>query len=94
MRGNNNAILAATLGQWGTHTVSDTNANTRAGGWVAISIVEAAVFSTLTDAVQEADSDSPVTNITYPAGLTIYGLFTAVTLTSGVVRCYSSNQQA
>ena len=58
----------------------------RDGNWSAITILEATVFATLTDTTR--DGTSAITGVTFPAGLTIYGNFTVIDLTSGSVIAY------
>jgi hypothetical protein len=58
-------------------TISDTAAHT--GTWTSIQIVSAAVFTLLTG------TNTGYATISYPAGLTLYGNFTAITLASGTV---------
>ena len=66
------------------------------GEYCAILIVEAAVFTTLTWAELNVDSAGaavtptadPITGVTFPAGVTIYGQITAFTISSGKVLAY------
>ena len=90
---NHNQLVASLHGQYGTHTIKDTNANTRTGGWTRITILADTVFDVLTDVMKESGSDVAL-SFTYFQGDEIFGLFTAVTLGSGKVRCYSSPQEA
>lgn len=62
-------------------TISDTSAHT--GTFNAITIVSDAVFTALTGTITGYGT------ITYPAGITLYGSFTSITLASGVVVAYS-----
>ena len=50
-----------------------------------ITITENATFTLLTDANRDG---SAVTGITFPAGITIYGNFTAITLAGGSCIAY------
>jgi hypothetical protein len=61
----------------------DTTART--GAWNMITITENATFTLLTDANRDG---SAVTGITFPAGITIYGNFTAITLAGGSCIAY------
>jgi len=61
-----------------------TAGNTRTGDFYAIQIVSAAVFSNLTGNL----GGDAYTGVTFPAGTTIYGAFSSVTLTSGTVIAY------
>lgn len=61
-----------------------TGTSVNAGTFGAILIVSAAVFTTL--AGMGGDS---VSGVTFPAGVTIYGSFTTVTLASGSIVLYS-----
>ena len=70
------------LGQYGTTVFDDTTART--GKWFAIQIVEAARFTTLTDASMDGD----VTGMDFAAGILIFGSFTAITLASGSALAY------
>lgn len=49
----------------------------------AVSCITATVFAVLT-----GTSGDAITGVTFPAGFTIYGNFTAITLTSGSVVIY------
>ncbi len=53
----------------------------------SISIAEAAIFATLTDASQTVHDN--LLSITFPAGLTLYGNFTSITLVSGAIIAYN-----
>lgn len=70
------------------NSVATNTANTAAisGSFRAIQIVNDAVFSLLTD----TGSTGSLVGVTIPAGLILFGNFTAYTLTSGVVRAYSA----
>lgn len=75
--------LNALLGQHsGVVNVVDTTEV--AGNFYAITILTTAVFSKLTEG-----ATGSIATLSVPAGLTLYGSFTAVKLTSGAVRCYS-----
>jgi len=68
--------------------VATNTSNTSAitGTFRAITIINDAVFSLLTD----TGSTGALTGLTIPAGVTLFGNFTAYTLTSGAVRAYSA----
>ena len=77
-----------------TFGVSGSSTLTSAEGAVtddfcAIQCITAATFTTLTDEVEDSGS-SDVTAPTYPAGLIIYGKFSAITVATGTVRAYKS----
>ena len=61
------------------------------GNFESISIVADAVFTTLTDstAAGYTVAGDAKTGVTFPAGMTLHGLFTAFTLTSGTVIAYN-----
>jgi hypothetical protein len=74
-------------------TVTLTSAgNTITGEFVAIQCIADTVFTTLTEPRAKLPSDlggsggSVVVGQTYPAGFTLFGVFTAIRLTSGAVR--------
>jgi len=68
--------------------VATNTSNTSAitGNFRAIQIINDAVFSLLTD----TGSTGSLTGLTIPAGVVLFGKFTAYTLTSGAVRAYSA----
>lgn len=70
-------------GQAGCTVETGTTAVT--GNYFAIQILADATFSTLTDT--SADGDA-MTGFVIPAGITLFGKFTAFTLTLGRVRAY------
>lgn len=61
----------------------------RTGFWVAIQVLNDAVFTTFTEEGSDGGNDGLLT-ITIPAGTTLYNAFgiTAFTLASGAVRAY------
>ena len=75
----------------GTVTITSA-ANTITGEFVAIQCISETVFTTLTEPRAKVPSElggsggSVVTAQTYPAGFTMFGVFTAIRLTSGAVR--------
>lgn len=89
--GNKKVIEASNTmsGLYGYEVISDTAAHT--GLWGPILCVTETVFALLT-----ADSSAPVTGtptaITYVAGTIVYGLYTAITLTSGDIHAFNTAQ--
>lgn len=73
-------------GESGAVIESGTTAIT--GYFNAITFISDTVFSLLTPAPNYSFSTDTISGITFPAGLTIYGKFTAFTLTSGSVIAY------
>ena len=59
----------------------------KTGAWFRITTVTATVFSTLTGNIT-SNSDT-MTGVSFPAGMTIYGDYTAITLTSGSILAYA-----
>lgn len=76
------------FGMAGSLTINS-GSGAKTGNFNAIQMLEDTAFTTLTD-IQAASGGVVLTGITYPAGLVIYGAFTAVTVTSGTARCYKS----
>lgn len=72
-------------GQHGAFFISDGDAHT--GTWGSITMIENTVFATLTCSNWSGDA---FTGETFPEGLTIYGNFSAITLTSGACIAYFS----
>tara|TARA_R100000152_G_C6775691_1_gene204270 strand:- start:1770 stop:2078 length:309 start_codon:yes stop_codon:yes gene_type:complete len=72
-------------GSYGAFFISDTDSHTAAGGWNAITFIENTVFNTLTASNWSGDT---FTGETFPEGLTIYGNFTVIDLTSGACIAY------
>lgn len=72
-------------GKHGAFFISDTDAHT--GKWGSITMIENTVFATLTVSNWSGDT---FTSETFPEGLTIYGDFSAITLTSGACIAYFS----
>lgn len=78
------------MGQNGGIYVTGTGANT--GEFCAIQALEATVIASLTSVAYETDKSAltgTLTSIPVPAGVAIYGNFTAFTLTSGKVIAYN-----
>ena len=82
------------LGKGGSNYISNTTAVT--GTFSIISVIEDCKFSVLTDATRDntvgatsrlADTTA-ASCLVIPAGTTLYGTFTAITLHSGVVIAY------
>ena len=69
----------------GAYFISDTDTHTAAVNWYAITMIEDTVFATLTASNWSGDT---FTGETFPKGLTIYGNFTAIVLTSGACIAY------
>lgn len=69
----------------GAFFISDTDSHTAASGWNAITFIENTVFNTLTCGNWSGDT---FTGETFPEGLTIYGNFTVIDLTSGACIAY------
>ena len=72
-------------GEHGAFFISDQDEHTAAGGWSAITMIENTVFNTLTCGNWSGDT---FTAETFPEGLTIYGNFTVIDLTSGACIAY------
>lgn len=73
------------LGQDGSDYIADTDAHT--GSWNAIQILTDTVFAVLTD-VSRDDNSNDITAETFKAGVLLFGVFDAITLTSGSVLAY------
>lgn len=71
----------ASLGHYGGKTYSDTASHTNLNVWFII-VVADATFTTLTGTIETA------TGVPYPVGTVLYGQFTGMQLTSGVVTTY------
>ena len=72
-------------GSHGAYFISDTDTHTAAGGWNAITFVENTVFNAITASNWSGDT---ITTETFPEGLTIYGNFSVIDLTSGACIAY------
>ena len=72
--------LAGSINETGTTAVTGVDV-------CSIVCLTATTFATLTDTLATGDA---LTGIALPAGTTLYGKFTAFTLTSGAVRAYKS----
>lgn len=81
------AMLYGALAQYGSTAFADTTART--GTWFAVTVIEDAVFAIITDATRTGTAD--LTGVTFSAGTTIYGSFTAITLTSGTIIAYNAD---
>ena len=73
----------------GFELINDTTLT--AGPFVAIQIINATVFNVAASGTEVSVGDNVAGTITYPAGMTIYGMFTNVKLVSGVVHCIKQN---
>lgn len=98
MSANENLLYDKTAAKWRGMTDTDlgnangvtvtTNTTAVTGGnFRAITMLADTVFSVLTETGVTGQS---MTSITLPAGLTIFGNFTAYTLASGAVRAYNA----
>jgi len=72
------------LGEHGSDLIQDTNQHN--GVWYAITIIEAATMTTLTDVTQSLVG--VLTSISFAAGVTMHGIFTTITLSDGAVIAY------
>ena len=69
----------------GAYFISDTDNHAATNSWYAITMIEDTVFATLTASNWSGDT---FTGETFPKGLTIYGNFTVIDLTSGACIAY------
>jgi hypothetical protein len=82
----------ASLGQAGAKFISDTSAHT--GSFIAITMIEDTVFNALTPADTTygygvgSYNGNTMASETIPQGLTIFGRWTAIDLTSGACIAY------
>ena len=72
-------------GEFGAYFISDTDQHAAAGNWSAITFIENTVFTTLTASNWSGDT---FTGETFPEGLTIFGDFSVIDLTSGACIAY------
>ena len=77
-----NTFVRNQPGPNGSVYITDTDAH--AGSWMAVQAVAAAVI----DPFVADDVSGTLTTVPIPAGVTIYGLFTSIKLTSGKVIAY------
>ena len=70
------------LGQKGLRAIKTGGTGTAGEHYRAITVLADAVISTT------ADAGDSLSSVTIPAGVTVYGLFSAVTVTSGEVLAY------
>lgn len=82
---NNIPTQQEAMGKYGATIETGTTAVT--GSFCAIFMIEDTEFSTLTSGNWDGDAG---TSVTFKAGSTIYGAFTAFTLTSGKVIAYKA----
>tara|TARA_Y100001972_G_C7440408_1_gene226080 strand:- start:188 stop:529 length:342 start_codon:yes stop_codon:yes gene_type:complete len=73
-------------GEFGAYFISDTDQHTAAGNWSAITFIENTVFATNT--ALDNWSGNTVIGETFPEGLTIFGDFRVIKLTSGACIAY------
>ena len=73
-------------GEFGAYFISDTDTHTAAGNWSAITFIENTVFATNT--ATSNWSGNTFTGETFPEGLTIFGDFSTLKLTSGACIAY------
>lgn len=78
-----NRLQDQTLGAAGC--VNETGTTAVTGDFCAITTLATTVFALLTDSTATGDT---LVGASIPAGVTLYGNFTAFTLTSGAVRAY------
>lgn len=82
------------LGQAGVDTITNTSATTPKGGateWFCIQAISSTVVSAIVEddaTLNGSTSSNTLAGLTLAAGMTIFGTFTSITLTSGAVRCY------
>jgi len=82
--------VSSSLGRRGSTYITDTNAHT--GTFGCIQALAATVIATLVSGTDHAGSavmSGTLTNVPLPAGVSIYGSFTSITLTSGTVVAYN-----
>lgn len=73
------------LGESGYDIIKDTSNHN--GTWHAIEIIEAAIFTTLTDT--SSSLSGTLISITFPAGLIVSGHFSSITMSSGAIVAYN-----
>jgi len=76
--------LNAALGQNGIVNMS-TTASAFSGNWVALQVLNDATFTTLT----ESNSTGSITGNSIPAGVVLFGQFSVVQISSGIIRGYN-----
>ena len=82
-RSSGELLMVDSTGTQGVLTVNSTTAQT--GTWRCITIINDAIFTSIT----ETGATGSLAGLTLPAGLTLFGQFTAFTLASGAVRAYA-----
>jgi len=80
-----NTATSKSHGENGAFFISDTDAHTATGGWNAITMIEDTTFNVLTANNWSGDT---YTGESFPEGVTIYGDFTSIDLTSGACIAY------
>jgi hypothetical protein len=78
-----------TLGQNGAAIYADTAAHTNTSEYAAFTVVSNAVFSAYNPNSSQGMTGS-VAAVSFPAGLTVFGLFTNFTLSSGCIIVYKA----
>ena len=68
--------------------VINSGSGATSGTWVGVQVVNDAVLSAITN---NLDSSANLTGVTIPAGITIFGRTTEITVTSGLVIAYNSS---
>jgi len=76
---------AKSHGEHGAFLITDTDMHTANGGWNAITFMENTVFNAI---VAQNWSGDTITGETFAEGLTIYGDFKSIDLTSGACIAY------
>lgn len=82
-----------TLGQNGGAYFADTSSHLNTNEWAAFTVVAAATFSVYTPNAAVGITN-PITSVSFPAGLTVFGLFTNFTLSAGSVIVYNARNPA
>jgi hypothetical protein len=77
-------LIMANSGQFGGVHEAGTTALT--GTWLKIHCLTATTFATLTSNI----TGDALTGIAHPEGTILYGIFTAITLTSGEIIAYNA----
>lgn len=87
-------LLSMQIGQAGVDTITNTSATTPGGDsaeWFAMQAVGDTVISAIAEqdaALNGSIETDTLAGATLTDGTIIYGSFTSVTLTSGILRCY------
>lgn len=75
------------LGQLGAKVYSAGGPFT--GSWGRLSFLTATVLSALTSSTLTFDASIAIADVTFPAGMEVQGVFTSMTITSGIVVAYT-----